>query len=571
MSLVSNILKTLLPLALFWVGLAIFLPPSMGAAKYKVSPKDVSFRAVDSTGFTYRFNSKPAQGTLKTQYSSRQKTERRFYTSFKPSLALDAQNVVYIPSAGGNIRILLNGAIFETGESQAFFAPGWGEHRLVATLPRRLLLPGKNRLDIYIAGDDPYRSGLRAIYIGPRETIEKVARAQSVWKINLPIFVMSLGVLISVIALLGLTIGTRKLRYILYGLLTCVLIFQSSLSFLTDITPLMEQRFTLAYAIPIVILVLLTAIVLHERKSYKIVNTLGYPIGYLILAASGPALGLWYMLAPMYLGGQLAMATLALTSVLPLLAITVGKQFFADVKERQSKIQRLDQKVSEQSVIIDQKTRDLVKEMRGRALLEERARFTRDIHDGIGGQLLSLLLRVRTGEVDGAQVADELQAGLHDLRLVVDSLDNIGEDLAAALTTFKLRIEPQMRAAKIALIWNQTEPLSAQIETQGGTLHLYRFMQEAFTNAVRHSGANEVCVDIDAHSLPGILRIDISDNGKGFHTDDTKIAGKGLKNLKTRAQDLGAKMALVSMPNNGTQISLNIPMSNAQAIPEPSA
>ena len=75
--------------------------------------------------------------------------------------------------------------------------------------------------------------------------------------------------------------------------------------------------------------------------------------------------------------------------------------------------------------------------MQDQAILEERQRFTRDIHDGIGGQLVSLLLRARRGKLGKNEMIQEIQSGINDLRLIVDSMDHVGDDLSSALVSSK--------------------------------------------------------------------------------------------------------------------------------------
>jgi signal transduction histidine kinase len=80
------------------------------------------------------------------------------------------------------------------------------------------------------------------------------------------------------------------------------------------------------------------------------------------------------------------------------------------------------------------------------------------------------------------QVEQALAGGLSELRLLVDSLDLVGETLADALATFLDRALQQTAAAGVRLEWSQTEDLAAKITDPKWTLNLYRLMQEAITN-----------------------------------------------------------------------------------------
>jgi len=219
--------------------------------------------------------------------------------------------------------------------------------------------------------------------------------------------------------------------------------------------------------------------------------------------------------------------------------------------------------IGEQKIELDEKSAIIAEEMRQRVILEERQRMMRDIHDGIGGQLLSLLLRVRTGSLEQSEVATEIQSSLTDLRLVVDSVDQFGGDLASALATFRSRAEQQMAAARIRFRWHQPAKNIEKKFSAGQTLQLYRFMQEAITNIIRHARASEASVSIITASEIPSLEIMIEDNGTGLPKSKVFKAGKGLKNLEARAQKLKAIYAIGPVDvGSGTRVSLTIPPEN---------
>ncbi len=90
---------------------------------------------------------------------------------------------------------------------------------------------------------------------------------------------------------------------------------------------------------------------------------------------------------------------------------------------------------------------------RAAALARERARLMRDLHDGLGGQLVSI---VALSERDsaGAPIGEAARAALKDLRLVIDSMDDIGGDLMLALGSWRERAMAQLRPHDIALDWH---------------------------------------------------------------------------------------------------------------------
>ncbi len=145
-----------------------------------------------------------------------------------------------------------------------------------------------------------------------------------------------------------------------------------------------------------------------------------------------------------------------------------------------------------QKLQLDFQSKKLEQEAQARAILQERQRLVRDMHDGIGGTLASLIVRVRLGKSSKEETENELQSGLTDLRLIVDSLDHVGQDLDMVMHMFKDRIEPQIEASNMELLWEYDSQLNALAMDAESTLHVFRFLQEAVTNAIRHSEAQTI-------------------------------------------------------------------------------
>ena len=76
---------------------------------------------------------------------------------------------------------------------------------------------------------------------------------------------------------------------------------------------------------------------------------------------------------------------------------------------------------------------------RRETLVGERQRLMRDMHDGIGGQLMGLLFASRRHAIPQAELTESLQLVIDELRLIIDSLDTVGETLGTALATFRAR------------------------------------------------------------------------------------------------------------------------------------
>lgn len=186
----------------------------------------------------------------------------------------------------------------------------------------------------------------------------------------------------------------------------------------------------------------------------------------------------------------------------------------------------------------------------------ERRRIMQDIHDGLGSQLMSMMLSARLGEAEPAKVADGLQAVIDEMRLMIDSMDSVGESLEAALATFRARVQPRVIDAGFAFDWSQSESIDLPGYGPRDVLQIFRILQEAVTNALKHSGGTAIQVAV-CQEAGGAGSISISDNGRGGA--QAGDAGRGLANMQNRARAVKADYAFESVPGEGTRITLCLP------------
>lgn len=195
-------------------------------------------------------------------------------------------------------------------------------------------------------------------------------------------------------------------------------------------------------------------------------------------------------------------------------------------------------------------------------LLEERQRIVRDMHDGIGGQLLGLAVQVKAKQLDPSGVEEALQASISDMRLIVDSLDSAEEGVADALRGFEHRVRAQ--ASAIQAEFHSRIDLREQDAVLGprGTLQVLRILQESVANAVRHARPSRI--ELRAGLNPdGQVEISLSDNGQGIQPGASE--GRGLASMKTRAASMGARLDVASN-SAGTTVRLVLPAVAAERV-----
>lgn len=198
------------------------------------------------------------------------------------------------------------------------------------------------------------------------------------------------------------------------------------------------------------------------------------------------------------------------------------------------------------------------------ALASERARLTRDLHDGLGGQLVSIVaLAERSGGAHGAQIGEAARSALRDLRLVIDAMDDIDGDLMLALGAWRERTAARLRPHDIRLDWQPLSPGGLPVHQELRPWHviqLLRLLDEAVTNTVKHANAGCITVSFGSFSDgdgPARGRIIIADDGHGFSGQATP-QGRGLDNMRRRAGRCGVSLSLDSGPD-GVRVTLDLP------------
>ena len=212
-------------------------------------------------------------------------------------------------------------------------------------------------------------------------------------------------------------------------------------------------------------------------------------------------------------------------------------------------------KLNEQNAKLS-RSYDAQKQMLQRqVMLEERQRIVRDMHDGIGGQLLGLMMQVRQGGVEKKQVEEGLQSSIADLRLIVDSMDSAEDGLAETLRSFEHRVRAQVEAAGMAFTVEHGLDEGKSGPGPRPTLQILRILQEAVTNAMRHSGASAIALSSRLGD-DGLIHISISDNGKGMPAEIK--GGRGLTSMRNRAEAAGGSLD-IDTGDTGTTLSLTLP------------
>jgi signal transduction histidine kinase len=266
---------------------------------------------------------------------------------------------------------------------------------------------------------------------------------------------------------------------------------------------------------------------------------------------------------------------LGLLSVyMPLLAIggagwIIVSRLVDSLRETDALNRDLEARVAEKHHELAQNYERLRTLERERAVVGERERIMRDMHDGMGGQLISTLAMVEHGTADHESIAEALRQSIDDLRLVIDSLDPADDDLLAVLGMVRSRLEPRLERHGISVRWQVVDIPPVPGFGPEMALQAMRIVQEALTNVVKHAGARTVTVRTgtgpDDQGRRGVF-VEILDDGCGMPASPR--VGRGLANMRRRAERLGGRLAVRSSSSGtGTSVWLWLPLSASSESP----
>ena len=220
----------------------------------------------------------------------------------------------------------------------------------------------------------------------------------------------------------------------------------------------------------------------------------------------------------------------------------------------------LETRVDEARAALEAREKDVRDLEVARALATERGRIMREMHDGIGSNLVAALTVAERQKHPAASIAT-LKRALSDLKLTVDSLEPLAGDVVALLGNFRHRAEPDLVEAGIRLHWKVDRCQKISWLDATNSLHLLRLFQEALANVMMHSRATRIdlaCIEETRDGAPGVA-VSMADNGSGFDTNRATPGGQGLGGMRSRAEAIGGAFALSSASDEGTTIMVWLP------------
>jgi two-component system, NarL family, sensor histidine kinase DevS len=195
----------------------------------------------------------------------------------------------------------------------------------------------------------------------------------------------------------------------------------------------------------------------------------------------------------------------------------------------------------------------------------ERARLARELHDETGQALTSILLGLKS--LEDAVDSDDGRAAAAALRgLVVSTLQNVRrlavELRPSALDDFGLVAALERLAATVAEQSSIVIDFEARLDDERlmpeAETALYRIVQEALTNAVKHARASRVSITLVRKEEFAVVVVE--DDGQGFDPQATRPGALGLGGMRERMALVGGRLSVESAPGSGTTLAAEIPL-----------
>lgn len=547
-------------------------------------------------------------------YKNHQNIEQIWYRSFYSLDTIDTDVwAVYLPSVAHNAAVYINGVWI--GQGGAFDNPVSRHHNnpLLFKFSSTLLKPGDNQVDIRVKTSFYAQGLLGEFYIAPLEKlssayfIKHLVRVDIIQWVTIAMFVMSL-------ILGGFWLARpQDSTYGLFALMLLLWALHNLNLFVSDIpfsAHLWEAMIIITLGWTTVMMIIFNHRYLGDTKpkierAILFFAVLGIGIFFLpdISSILHIGYGVWdsflmvfacytiYYLLHTYWVTQNNDAFLILLVGIPILVFglhdvlvvnhhwdkTDGliiqynvipaiflfgwfllRRFVMSINQAEQLAATLERRVQEKQQALQLQYEKLNQMEKQSLLAEERERIMRDMHDGIGGQLVSVVsvLREHEGKVF-SNIREKVQHSLADLRFVIDSLDPLLNDLPTLLGMMRLRLRDQLEVENISLEWAVTDLPEIQGLSPRRSLNIMRIVQEAITNIIKHSDASKITLATGTIQEKKQIYIDIIDYGSGMkrQANGELSHGRGIDNMHYRAQQLDATLE-VSSSDKGTRIRL---------------
>jgi hypothetical protein len=234
-------------------------------------------------------------------------------------------------------------------------------------------------------------------------------------------------------------------------------------------------------------------------------------------------------------------------------ALLLMRQFQLAMRSDAQYRSSLEAEVERQRKLLEAQHEREIENAQSTAIQVERQRIVRDMHDGLGAQLVGLLATVRSEQTTAETLESEVTDAIEQLRFAIDNLSVTDTDLSMMLAQFRYHHEQRLRRLGVRLVWD-VDILPVAPWPARALLELQQMLREVLANSLKHGDSQNLRVR--AYLSDGLGTIVVEDDGRGFDIDAVP-RGRGLKHLYQRSAQLGIQLSLrsrTSGPGQGTSV-----------------
>jgi signal transduction histidine kinase len=529
-------------------------------------------------------------------------------------------SALYVPRISMNGAVMINGHYL--GGSSDFTEPmtrQWYRPQFFS-VPDTFLKIGRNVIHYRIKAYPNNKGGLSEIHVGLAEPIEKMWRKCYFWQVTSVQITSALNASLGIIALLAWFLWPKNSEYGYFGAAALIWVVHCAHYTMTEI-PIAAVYWEILAATTLIwvgVMIFMFALRFY-RQRFPLVERLvwGFALAApLLLWAAGTlqltlAARLCYLLLLLIgvfvvkvlfdgarrersIGASLLLITCFLMVVLgahdwliyrdlldfsepyklhfgaPITFISVAwnalTRHIKALAETDELNRSLEARVQQKSLDLERSYEEMRAVESARMLTLERERIMRDMHDGVGSQLIAARQLAERGALSPDELATVLNECMDDLRLVIDSLEPTDGDLLNVIGNLRYRLTDRFARQGIELKWEVNDfPANVRL-APSGILHILRIVQEAFANVLKHAGASEVVFSATLVPEKQQVKLSVRDNGRGLADAQANGAnrGRGLANMKQRAAAVGGEVQ-VNSNADGCVVTLTLSLQNPAA------
>ena len=225
----------------------------------------------------------------------------------------------------------------------------------------------------------------------------------------------------------------------------------------------------------------------------------------------------------------------------------------------------------------ERSSRDLAEARRneGERAVDERRRIARDLHDSVSQALFSTVLHTRTAQKSLGQDGASSGRVAQSLSAIAELTKSVQGEMRALI--FELRRDPVHDGLVPALARHASGLRATEVPTievrgpgpplglsQGVETQLFGIGREALANVLKHAGATEALVHVEAQR--GQVLLEVRDNGQGFDPAAQHPGHFGLDSMRTRATEIDGRLTIASTPGFGTVVRVRVPVEVDEAV-----